>query len=250
MEVIKMKQNKYDDKIFFDKYSNMERSKKGLEGAGEWHELKKMLPSFEGKRVLDLGCGFGWHCRFAIENGAKSVIGVDISQKMINEAKNKTKSEYIQYICMPIEDMDFPSNSFDVIISSLTLHYIQSFEDILSKISKCISNGGEFVFSVEHPIFTAQGQQDWYYDDNGNILHWPVDHYFTESVRKANFLGEEVIKYHRTLTTYLNSLIKAGFKITGIVEPKPEENLLNTVPGMLDELRRPMMLLVSTRKND
>ncbi len=243
-----MKQNKYDDKSFFDKYSNMERSKSGLEGAGEWHELKKMLPDFQDKRVLDLGCGFGWHCRYAIENGAKSVIGIDISQNMLNEARSKTKSEKIQYIYMPIENIDFPDNSFDVIISSLALHYIQSFDDVLSKISKCILSGGEFIFSVEHPIFTAQGTQDWYYDDEGNILHWPVDKYFTEGVRNANFLGEEVIKYHRTLTTYLNSLIKAGFEITMIVEPKPTEDLIYTIPGMLDELRRPMMLLVSAIK--
>lgn len=243
-----MKQNKYDDKIFFEKYSNMDRSKNGLESAGEWHELRKMLPNFEGKRVLDLGCGFGWHCKFAIENGAKSVIGVDISEKMLNEAKNKIKSEYVKYICMPIENIDFPDNSFDVVVSSLALHYIQSFEDILNKISKCLSKGGDFVFSVEHPIFTAEGSQDWYYDDKGNIIHWPVDQYFTEGKRNATFLGEEVIKYHKTLTTYVNSLIKAGFEITGLIEPKPAENLLHTVPGMLDELRRPMMLLVSARK--
>ncbi|NLM12992.1 MAG: class I SAM-dependent methyltransferase [Epulopiscium sp.] len=243
-----MKQNKYDDDIFFDKYSNMERSKNGLESAGEWHELKKVLPDFQGKRVLDLGCGFGWHCRYAVENGAKSVIGVDISQKMLNEAKSQTTYENIKYICMPIEDIDFPDNSFEVVISSLALHYIQSYEDVLNKINKCLSKGGDFVFSVEHPIFTAQGPQDWYYDDKGSILHWPVDHYFTEGARKAKFLGEEVIKYHRTLTTYLNSLAKAGFEITGVVEPKPAENLLYTVPGMLDELRRPMMLLVSARK--
>ncbi len=243
-----MKQNKYDNDVFFDKYSNMSRSKEGLKGAGEWHELKNMLPDFKDKRVLDLGCGFGWHCRYAVENGAKLVIGVDISQKMLSEAKNKTKHENIEYICMPIEDMDFPDESFEVVISSLALHYIQSFDDVLDRVYQCLSKGGDFIFSVEHPIFTAQGPQDWYYDDKGNILHWPVDHYFTEGIRNAKFLGEEVIKYHRTLTTYLNSLIKKGFEITGVVEPEPEENLRNTVPGMLDELRRPMMLLVSARK--
>ena len=243
-----MKQNKYDDDVFFNKYSNMNRSKNGLEGAGEWHELKKMMPNFKDKRVLDLGCGFGWHCRYAVENGAKSVIGIDISQKMLSEAKNKTKYGNIEYICMPIEDIDFPEESFDVVISSLALHYVKSFEDVLVRVYKCLSKGGDFVFSVEHPIFTAQGPQDWYYDGKGNILHWPVDHYFTEGIRNAKFLGEEVIKYHRTLTTYLNSLIKLGFEITGVVEPKPAENMLNTVPGMLDELRRPMMLLVSARK--
>jgi hypothetical protein len=105
------------------------------------------------------------------------------------------------------------------------------------------------VLSVEHPIFTAQGPQDWHYDDKGNRQHWPVDQYFTEGVRNATFLGEEVMKYHKTLTTYLNCLIKAGFEITGLVEPKPSENLLFTVPGMLNELRRPMMLIVSARKS-
>ena len=246
--MIKVKQNKYDDDVFFDKYSNMSRSKNGLEGAGEWHELKKLLPNFKNKRVLDLGCGFGWHCRYAVDNGAKSVIGIDISQKMLSEAKSKTKCGNIEYICMPIEDIDFPEGSFEVVISSLALHYIKSFEDVLDRVYKCLSTGGDFVFSVEHPIFTAQGPQDWYYDDKGNILHWPVDHYFTEGIRNAKFLGEEVIKYHRTLTTYLNSLIKIGFEITDVVEPKPAENMLNTVPGMRDELRRPMMLLVSARK--
>ncbi|MGI6005476.1 MAG: SAM-dependent methyltransferase, partial [Christensenellales bacterium] len=61
-------------------------------------------------------------------------------------------------------------------------------------------------------------------------------------------LGERVTKYHKTLTTYLNTLLQTGFVITAIVEPKPAEHLLDTVPGMKDELRRPMMLLVSAKR--
>ena len=243
-----MKENKYDDKVFFDKYSNMDRSIKGLEGAGEWHELKQMLPDLQGKRVLDLGCGFGWHCRYAIENGATSVIGVDISEMMIKVAKSKTASDAIQYICMPIEDISFPEASFDVVISSLTLHYIPSFEEVLNNIKKWLTSGGEFVFSVEHPIFTAEGKQDWYYDESGNRLHWPVDHYFTEGIRQAVFLGENITKYHKTMTTYLKSLINSGFEITGLVEPEPSDELLQEKPDNMDELRRPMMLLISSRK--
>lgn len=56
-----MPQNKYDDDAFFEKYAQMERSQKGLSGAGEWPTLKKMLPDFHNKKVLDLGCGYGWH---------------------------------------------------------------------------------------------------------------------------------------------------------------------------------------------
>ena len=52
-----MKENKYDEQIFFEKYSQMSRSKEGLEGAGEWETLRQILPDFRGKRVLDMGCG-------------------------------------------------------------------------------------------------------------------------------------------------------------------------------------------------
>lgn len=243
-----MKENKYDDKIFFEKYSQMDRSKKGLAGTGEWHELKKMLPDFKEKRVLDLGCGFGWHCIYAVEQGAASAVGIDISSKMLSEARKKTKFSNVEYIQMPIEDIDFKKDSFDIVLSSLAFHYIKSFEDICKKVNLYLVEGGEFIFSVEHPVFTAQGKEDWYYDENGNILHWPVDSYYLEGKRESIFLGEKVVKYHKTLTTYLNTLLKTGFEITEIVEAQPSAEMLETIPEMEDELRRPMMLLVSAKK--
>lgn len=243
-----MKQNKYDDDAFFGKYSQMDRSQKGLEAAGEWHALKKMLPGFSGKRVLDLGCGYGWHCIYAVEHGASSVVGVDISERMLREARTKTQSPNVEYLQMPIEDIDFPDASFDIVISSLAFHYIESFESICQKVNRCLTPGGSFVFSVEHPVFTACGTQNWYDDAQGNHLHWPVDRYFTEGIRETDFLGESVLKYHKTLTTYLNTLLQNGFEIREIIEPQPDEHLLQTVPGMADELRRPMMLLVAACK--
>ncbi len=244
----KMKENKYDDEIFFEKYSQMDRSKKGLAGAGEWHELKKMLPDFKGKKVLDLGCGFGWHCIYAMEQGADSAVGIDISSKMLEEAKKKTKFSNVEYIQMPIEDINFKADSFDVVISSLAFHYVESFENICKKVNNCLVKGGEFIFSAEHPVFTAQGREDWYCDESGNILHWPVDSYYLEGKRESVFLGEKVEKYHKTLTTYLNTLLKTGFEIIGIVEAQPSEEMLKIIPEMKDELRRPMMLLVSAKK--
>lgn len=84
-----MKENKYDDPVFFEKYSQMSRSQEGLEGAGEWNTLKNLLPDFKGKRVLDLGCGYGWHCIYAMQQGAVSATGVDISEKMLAVAREK-----------------------------------------------------------------------------------------------------------------------------------------------------------------
>ena len=245
-----MKENKYDENVFFDKYSQMERSKKGLEGAGEWKTLKEMLPDFTGKKVLDLGCGYGWHCEYAADHGAVQVVGVDISEKMLKEAENRHSRENITYLCCPVEDVQFEECEFDIVLSSLALHYIRDYDQIVDKIRKFLRPGGYFIFSVEHPVFTAEGSQDWDYDENGKPLHFPVDNYYYEGKRNAVFLGEPVIKYHRTLTTYISTLIKKGFAIMDVQEPQPPEEMLDTVPGMRDEMRRPMMLIVSARKEN
>lgn len=242
-----MKENKYDDPVFFEKYSQMSRSQEGLEGAGEWNTLKNLLPDFKGKRVLDLGCGYGWHCIYAMQQGAVSATGVDISEKMLAVAREKNTNPEVNYIAKPIEDIDFPPDCFDIVISSLALHYVPSFEQVVRKVRKCLTTGGYFVFSAEHPVFTAQGTQDWYYDKEGHILHFPVDHYFYEGERKALFLGEEVTKYHKTLTTYLNGLLTNGFELLNVVEPQPPAHMLS-IEGMKDEMRRPMMLIVVARK--
>ena len=245
-----MKENKYDDPGFFEAYGNMTRSLKGLEGAGEWHALKQILPDFKGKRVLDLGCGYGWHCRYAAENGAVSVVGIDLSTKMLEKARSLTTDQRIRYQNSAIEDLEFSPGSLDVVLSSLVIHYISDFDGLCRKVHRILSWHGIFVFSVEHPIFTAYGSQDWIYDSTGNKLHWPVDNYFKEGKRKATFLGQEVIKYHRTLDTYIKGLLGNGFHLTGFVEPVPEENMLAKNPDWREELRRPMMLIISSTKSE
>lgn len=242
-----MKENKYDTERFFQKYSQMTRSQKGLQGAGEWSELQKILPDFCGKRVLDLGCGYGWHCKYAADHGAFSVLGTDISKKMLAKAQAINSAPQINYQCIAMEDLSFPERTFDVILSSLAFHYIEDFKSLVVNISKWLKQGGTLVFSVEHPVFTSYGTQDWYYDSNGEILHFPVDNYYYEGRREAIFLGEPVIKYHRTLTTYLNTLLQNGFELQHIIEPQPPEDMLE-LDGMKDEMRRPMMLLVSALK--
>ena len=239
--------NIYDNPQFFDKYSQMQRSVLGLDGAGEWYLLKQLLPDFKGKRVLDLGCGYGWHCAYAVEHGAVSVTGIDVSEKMLDKAKTINAAQSIEYRCVSIEDYEYPADSYEIVISSLVFHYIESFEDICLKINSCLTDGGDFVFSVEHPIFTADGRQEWIYGENDTPIHWAVDNNFYEGKRNTHFLGEDVEKYHRSLTTYVNCLLNSGFVINGFCEPKPPDEILD-LPGMIDELRRPMMLIISAKK--
>lgn len=127
----------------------MARSIYGLDAAGEWHQFQQLLPNFAGKDVIDLGCGYGWHCRYAMDMQANSVIGLDLSEKMINEAKEMTNADAIMYDHKAIEDIEFGHEQFDEVISSLAFHYVSSFEDVCKKIYTYLKHVSRFVFSVE-----------------------------------------------------------------------------------------------------
>ncbi|MBV8350793.1 MAG: class I SAM-dependent methyltransferase [Verrucomicrobia bacterium] len=242
-----MKQNKYDEPEFFAEYSRMARSIHGLAAAMEWTTFRALLPDLRDKRVLDLGCGFGWHCRYAHEHGAAEVVGIDLSEKMLARARATTDAPGIKYLRSAIEDIDFPANEFDIVMSSLALHYVESFNRVCCKIHHCLTPKGLFLFSVEHPIFTTLPAQNWYYSATGERLHWPIDNYQREGCRQTNWLTENVIKYHRTMATYVNTLIQAGFLIKSLEEPKPDRDITDT--DVQDQFRRPPFLVIAVLKD-
>ncbi|UBH12978.1 class I SAM-dependent methyltransferase [Macrococcus armenti] len=238
----------YDDDTLFQKYSEMERSKYGLEAAGEWESFKAMMPDLEGRAVLDLGCGYGWHCQYAVESGASKVVGIDVSEKMLARAATQPDAHKITFLEQSMDELDFEPHEFEVVMSSLAIHYMPSFKDVVEQVKEVLTINGTFIFSIEHPVYTAEGSEEWVYDEAGNKLHWPVDNYYKEGERETNFLGEEVRKYHRTLSHYLSVLIDNNFVIKGIEEPEPSERMIEENPEMKHELRRPMMLIISARR--
>ena len=112
---------------------------------------------------------------------------------------------------------------------------------------KTLKPGGTFIFNIEHPVFTAGVGQDWIYTQSGKPLYWPVDNYFIPGARSTHFLGCDVVKQHHTLTQRLMGLLDNGFSLEAVEEAKPSEKLMD-LPGMEDEMRRPMMLLVKAGK--
>ena len=235
--------NEYDNDIFFGEYAKMPRSRDGLSAAGEWHQLKPLFPPLQGKTVLDLGCGYGWHCIFAVEQGAVQVLGLDLSEKMIQEAKKRNTEKQIEYRVCGIEEYEYPENMWDCAISNLALHYIENIETIFQKVYRTLKPGGVFIFNIEHPVFTAGVGQDWIYTEAGEPQYWPVDNYFIPGERHTCFLGCDVVKQHHTLTQILMGLLNNGFELEAVEEAKPPEEMMG-IPGMKGELRRPMMLLV------
>jgi hypothetical protein len=79
-------------------------------------------------------------------------------------------------------------------------------------------------------------------------MHWPLDNYQDEGLRRTSWFTDNVVKYHRTVATWINALIAAGFAITELAEPQPTEEAMERDPQMRDESRRPMFLLIRAAK--
>lgn len=242
-----MMKNEYDDENFFDQYAKMPRSRDGLISAGEWHQLKPLFPPLKGKSVLDLGCGYGWHCKYSAEQGAEEILGIDLSRKMIGEAKKRNSDSRITYKICGIEDYEYPENCWDCVLSNLALHYIADLDHVFANVYRTLKPGGIFLFNIEHPSFTSGVGQDWIYSEDGRPKYWPIDNYFMPGERKTHFLGCEVIKQHHTLTQILMGILNSGFALEAVEEAEPPEEMMD-IPGMADEMRRPMMLLVRAKK--
>lgn len=242
-----MAQNIYDNPNFFAGYSQLPRQVQGLDGAPEWPAIRAMLPAVSGKRVVDLGCGFGWASRWMREQGAASVLGLDVSENMIQRAKADTADPAVEYRIADLDTLDLSTAAFDLAYSALTFHYIKDFDRLVRMIYQALVPGGNFVFTIEHPIFMAAAHPNWIVDQDGRKT-WPVNGYSAEGERRTDWFAKGVLKHHRTIGTTLNTLIGAGFEILQIEEFAPTPQQVEENPSLADEMERPMMLLVSAKR--
>jgi SAM-dependent methyltransferase len=239
-----MTQNIYDDAGFFQNYSQLPRSLRGLDGAPEWPALRALLPPLAGRHVLDLGCGFGWFCRFAAGEGAAEVVGVDVSERMLARAKAETNAAAVRYDQADLEVYEPPARRFDLVYSSLAFHYLADLPSVFGRVRRALKPGGRFVFSVEHPIMTAPRHQSWASDASG-LPVWPVGAYLDEGRRVTDWLAEGVVKQHRTLASYFNLLIGNGFALAHLEEWGPTPEQVAAEPDWARERERPAFLLVA-----
>ena len=125
---------------------------------------------------------------------------------------------------------------------------IHDLKRLFSKIYEALLPGGNFVFSVEHPIFTAPTSQIWQTGEQQEPV-WPLNSYFREGLREYEWLGSSVQKCHRTIETYVRILIRCQFTLVDLEEFRPSDQDLETHPEWSNDRERPMFLLISARKN-
>jgi SAM-dependent methyltransferase len=241
-------QNIYDEPEFFAAYGGLPRQQHGLAGAPEWPAMRAMLPaSLDGARVLDLGCGYGWISRWAEQAGAERVVAVDVSERMLTRAAEFDDGGRIEYVRADLDRFE-PTDEFDVVVSSLTLHYLADLGRLLDALAAATPTGARLVVSCEHPVYLAPA--DPRFSEGPRFSEWPVSRYHVEGERLTNWLGTSgVVKYHRKIDTYFRSLGAAGFAVTDLVEWGPSDDDLVEHPEWEIELERPMILLLGATRN-
>lgn len=308
-------QNIYDNPNFFTAYSTLPRSQHGLSGAPEWPVLRDMVLSnnsnnnsnnpeittgLQNCKVLDLGCGYGWFSRWARDSAsAEFVRGIDVSERMIERAEKFDDDDdggydrapkpkgVISYQRHDLETLTLDqtdTDTYHLVYSSLTFHYISNLGGLFRQIHACLVKGslgsgsgsqyqnnskrGKLVFSVEHPVYSApvcpppewrhipavaaakeEGQEDGGQEekDKGTAYTvWPLNSYCEEGLRETSWLGSESVrKYHRTIETYVRLLLESGFVVTGLKEWAPAREDVASRPEWENERHRPYFLLVS-----
>lgn len=198
-----------------------------------------------GKIVLDAGCGSGIYAREMAKRGA-SVIGIDISDTMIEIASSETPSELnISYHVGNLYQLDLETDSIDFIICNYVLENIQNIAEVFAEFYRVLKPGGQCLYSISHPIRAMAKREN----QNGQEI-WLLDNYYDNGIRVSEFVeGMKIKKYKRTLSEYMTTCIKTGFIINEFCEPQPViSGKENDVKAYNIAMRLPQLLIVKMRK--
>ncbi len=236
-------QNIYDNQTFFDGYKKLRENPDSANNLEEKPALFSLAPDLRDNAVLDLGCGYGENCAKFLRLGASKVAGVDLSEKMLEIAR--TENQNIEFIRGDMSDLSFIKEKYDVIFSSLAVHYIEDFNKFAKEVFSLLNHDGYLIFSQEHPLTTAPiSGADWTRDENGNVLHYNLTDYTRSGKRSTTWIVDGVEKYHRTFSDIVNALASAGFVISKMLEPTPTEELIKRDPRWEKDLHKPNFLLI------
>jgi SAM-dependent methyltransferase len=233
----------YDDETVFATYMTGRETR--IDSPNDTLEkpvFDELVGNVANLRILDLGCGNAAFGLEALQQGCQSYLGIDGSHKMAEAAKKKLAGTPGRVVCESMETWDHPSHLFDLVTSRLALHYIQEIEPIFAKVYQALSEGGRFIFSIEHPVITSC---DRAWQTSGPRQDWIVDNYFDTGPRSTNWMGGEVIKYHRTIEDYFAALRTTGFVIDALRESRPQRAQFRDEATYERRKRIPLMLFFS-----
>ena len=146
-----------------------------------------------------------------------------------------------------LDEITLAASGSDVVFSSLAFHYVHDLTRLFGEVAHSLVDGGRFVFSVEHPIFSAPSQQAFEELSDGRSV-WPLENYLVEGSRTTSWLADGVVKQHRTIATYVNAIVEAGLTVEHVDEWGPSAEQIAARPELAEDLHRPWFLLMSAHK--
>lgn len=244
-----MSQNIFDNEVFFCEYSKL-REGKNYNDLLEQPAMAKLLPKIRGKVILDIGCGYGRNCLGFAQGGAKQVIGIDISEKMLQIARAENAHPQVEYHHMDMAQLSQIHQNFDLVYSSLAFHYAENFTKLIQDIYRLLKPGGHLLYSQEHPIVTAtmdcQGHHN--VDEQGEFQSYTFSDYGHSGKRVGHWFVDGVLRYHRPMGEIVSTLAHTGFVLEDLVEPLPEPWALKEKPDLKKEWIKPTFLIIKTKK--
>ncbi|GLX70456.1 class I SAM-dependent methyltransferase [Paenibacillus glycanilyticus] len=189
--------------------------------------MMKLLPEdLTDMTVLDAGCAAGWYTAQLLERGA-AVTAIDLSQAMVAACRRRVGNQANVMVHDLSQPLPFEDESFDLIVSSLTLHYIEDWDSVLTEFRRVLKPNGQLLFSVHHPFMVYQqfDQQDYF-----------ARELLTDIWNKKETGPVEVTFYHKSMMDIVNSTTK-HFTLDQMIEPQPSEDFIDQ-PGALDWYKR------------
>jgi SAM-dependent methyltransferase/predicted kinase/GNAT superfamily N-acetyltransferase len=195
-----------------------------------------LLPEVDTKDVLDAGCGPGWYSDWLTRHGAR-VVAIDRSSRMVALAVQRLagRARVLQGDVTDLRGV-LEDCSFDLILSSLVLHYVTDLATTFSEWARLLRPRGALVFSTHHPVHQPSIVDPGYLKAELIEEEWA-------------WLGEKMRYYRRPLRDLIDPLTAAGFVIERMCEPSPSDTLKVKDPRGYERLSRvPAFLFVRARK--
>ncbi|UPK75596.1 class I SAM-dependent methyltransferase [Nocardioidaceae bacterium SCSIO 66511] len=182
--------------------------------ANAYYERPAMLElagDVAGRSVLDAGCGSG-SLSAALRDRGATVAGIDVSARMLDLARERLGGD----VELRVSDLDdrlpFDDASFDDVIASLVLHYLEDWTAALAETRRVLKPGGRLLVSVDHPIvaYTIEEQRPDYFATTSYEFEW-------------EFGGQRVPMrfWRKSLQQMIEAFTSAGFRLVSITEPQP-----------------------------